>query len=162
MKFKDYLRLIFNKKKAIRVLIFTPDKKVIEHVVLRDSKSFDIGERKYTIEPDKVHYFKGSPFLAYVEDNLQAINPNKLEGSSISAEEYYSAINQNIVQQIMRYATKGDQKLINTILIGSGATIGILGVGMYYLFSKIQELSVQLLELKAIIESLVDLSNGGF
>ena len=161
MTIKDNLTLLFMKKKSLRILLFTPDKRVIETVVLRDSKSFNIGERKYNIEPDKVHYFKGVPFLAYVEDSIEAIDPNKLENSSISAEEYYSAINQNIVLQIMRYATKGDQKLINTILIGSGATIGILGAGLYYLFTKIQELSLQIIELYALIESLISTTAGG-
>ena len=163
MTIKEHLRLLFNKKNSVRILIFTPDKRVIERVVLRDSKSFNIGERKYTIEAEKVHYFKGTPFLAYNEDSIEAINPNNLEESSISAEEYYSAINQNIVLQIMRYATKGDQKILNMILIGAGSTIGILGAGLYFMYTKIQELGVELIELKALIESLIDInSSGGF
>lgn len=162
MTFKEHLRLIFNKKRSLRILIFTPDKRVIEKVALRDSKSFDIGERKYTIESDKVHYFKGVPFLAYKEDNIEAIDPNNLTESSISAEEYYSAINQNIVQQIMRYATKGDQKILNMILLGSGASIGILGAGLYFLYTKVQELSIQIIELQNFIETLFASQQGGF
>ena len=162
MTIKNHLTLLFNKKKALRVLLFTPDKRVIETVVLRDSKSFTIKERKYDIESQKVHYFKGVPFLAYKEDNVSAIDPNNLGESSISAEEYYSAINQNIVLQIMRYATKGDQKILNMILLGSGASIGILGAGMYFLFSKIQELSIKLIELQTLIESIITSNNGGF
>ena len=162
MTLKNHLVLFFKKKKALRILLFTPDKRVIETVVLRDSKSFNIGERKYDIEPEKVHYYKGTPFLAYKEDSVSAIDPNNLKDSSISAEEYYSAINQNIVLQIMRYATKGDQKILNTILIGAGASIGILGAGLYFLYTKVQELSIQLIELQSLIESLFASQQGGF
>lgn len=162
MTFRSNLLLLFKKKRAIRILIFTPDKRVTETVVLRDSKSFTIGERKYDIEADKVHYYKGTPFLAYNEDSITAIDPNNLSESSISAEEYYSAINQNIVLQIMRYATKGDQKILNTILLGSGATIGVLGLGMYLLFNKVQELSLKLIELQDLLESLISLTSGGY
>jgi len=161
MTIKNHLTLLFNKKKALRVLLFTPDKRVIETVVLRDSKSFVIKERKYNIEADKVHYFKGVPFLAYKEDSVEAIDPNNLTESSISAEEYYSAINQNIVLQIMRYSTKGDQKLINTILLGAGGTIGIIGAGLYFLFTKFQEMSLQIIELQSIIETLISSNTGG-
>lgn len=161
MTIKDHLTLLFMKKKSLRIILFTPDKRIIETVVLRDSKSFVIGERKYNIEADKVHYFKGVPFLAYQEDSIEAIDPNNLKKSSISAEEYYSAINQNIVLQIMRYSTKGDQKLINMILIGAKATITIIGAGLYFLFTKFQEMSLQIIELQTIIESLISSTAGG-
>lgn len=162
MTLKNHLVLFFKKKKSLRVLLFTSDKRVIETVVLRDSESFNIKERKYDIETNKVHYFKGTPFLAYKEDNPSAIDPSNLQASNISAEVYYSAINQNIVLQIMRYATKGDQKILNTILIGAGASIGILGAGLYFLYTKVQELSIQLIELQSLIESLFASQQGGF
>lgn len=164
MTIKNHLTLLFNKKKSLRILLFTPDKRVIETVVLRDSKSFVIKERKYDIEPEKVHYYKGVPFLAYKEDSVSAIDPNNLIDSSISAEEYYSAIDQNIVLQILRYATKGDQKILNMILIGAGSTIMSLGAGMYYLYTKIIELQIQVLQLTDILESLeaIIINSGGF
>lgn len=164
MKISERMILLFNKKNALRVTIFTEDKRVKKRIVVVKNKTFDIGEMTYTIESEKVHYYKGLPYLSYREDSLQAIDPSNLEASAISPEEYFSAINQNIVLQIMRYATKGDQKILNMILISAGATIGMLGAGMYYLYTLITELSLQILTLRELLDQIIDTINntGGF
>jgi len=164
MTMSERMTLWFNKKNALRVTIFTEDKRVRNKVVVVNGKTFNIDNKTYTIESDKVHYYKGLPYLAYRENSCEAIDPTNLKESNFSAEEYFSAIDQNIVLQIMRYATKGDQKLINTILIGAGATIMSLGAGLYFLFTKITELQVELASLRLLLESIQNLvsSSGGF
>lgn len=163
MTLHERMILIFNKKRALRVVLFTPDKRVQQRIVVIKDNTFDIGEATYTVEPDKVHYFRGIPYLSYISDSIEAIDPNDLSKSSVSAEEYYSAINQNILLQIMRYATKGDQKLINMILLSGGATIAILGVAIYMLFNKVEELNIQLIDLQLLLEQIISMINtGGF
>ena len=164
MKFSEKMTLLFNKKNALRVTIFTEDKRVKRYVVVVKGKTFNIENMTYTIEADKVHYFKGLPYLAYKEDSLEAIDPSNLESSVISPEEYYAAIDQNILLQLMRYATKGDQKLINMILISGASVIGVLGLGLYFLFDKVADLNAEILALKLLLEQIINSISisGGF
>ena len=161
MTFKEKWWLLTKKKDCMRILIFRDDKRVDEKIVLVKGNKFEIGEEMYSVESEKVRFHGGIPFLVFLNNNPEALNPSDIQKSNISAEEYYGAINQNIMIQILRYASDGDKKILNAIYIANFVGVGVLGLGLYLLFDKISIILSHVEEIKALLEQIQQIINSG-
>lgn len=157
MTFRERMLLLFNKNKVIKVVLFHKDKRVTSHIVKPEDAMFKIGDRQFTIEPEKVFYDKGLPTIIYNSEDPTAGDPMKWESqSAISSREFYDAMEEKVSRDIIRYASEGDDKLQNTLLMGAGIVIVAMAIGFYFLFGEIQTMAETLQEYQPVLDGIKD------
>lgn len=175
MNLKERFNVLFFKNEMIKVIITDVNKRVNTHFIrIKDQTDFNIGERSYLIDYDKVFNTNGMPTYFYYiakpnsiskESLSKGVKPLDVEASSkydvldldqVSSKNLHTAIEETISSKIIRYAEDGDKKIINTILLmGIFNIFATLG-GSYFIYITIEKVLNFVAENDILMKSIID------
>lgn len=164
MNIKDYARLLFNKKKMVKVNIYRDDRRFSTHIREPKGATVDVDGKTYMVKNELVFLSGSLPTLNYYHDNPEPFNmtTGNIEGF-VTPDEINATINNTVYKNMISDMLKGEQKLINTILISTGIILLVLAGGLYLVYSKQMEILTWIEENKDLFASIRrSLLEGGF
>lgn len=146
----------FKKKKAVRCIIYYPEKRVRIYWAIPKDDLVTIKGKVYSCDSTK-HYFSllnGIPTFTYLVNKPEPLLVDDIKNSPImSSAEFNVAINNRVVKDIF---TSADKKLdlVLAVIVGMVAVVLIVGVAGYFLYQKMEAFGVSLDEIRAILRTV--------
>jgi hypothetical protein len=142
------------KNKAIKVRLYFKDRRVETYFVIPKKNVFTIGSRSFTYNPEDLLLEKGFPTYTYNADDPTPVpiflNPLDWNGSSVNTIDFHLAIEEKVAHNILNNLTKEAQPLNISVVMGI-ITIGIISGGIYYLYTLLQQVLINLDKINSII-----------
>lgn len=143
----SFLAKTIYKNQAIKVRLYYKDRRVETHYVLPKKNILTIGERSFTYNPEDLFLESGVPTFTYNADDPTPVpvflNPLDWKISSVNTLDFHLAIEEKVAHNILNNISKDKQPINISILIGF-LTIGVLGAGMYYLYTLVETILANL------------------
>lgn len=145
MTFKEKLILRFKKSKAVGCILVWKDHRITEHIVTYEGDYIVIGNKRFTINKDKVFYRRGIPYFIYYAndpeplpldtkgtpiDAVAPIDPTAWKPSPIDSTDFQTAIDSKVIKEVLS-ASNEDQKLMMVVIMVGIIILAALG-GLYY------------------------------
>lgn len=144
----------FHKRKAVKVVLFSIDKKYQTfYVIPSNDGNVTIDKKTFIINHSPVYDSKGFPTYFFKYNNTKPLNVNpeiaSVTPSETSPDQYTTGIENNITQQLFSATDSVDKMSILVIIVA--ITFIVSAAGMYMLFN----------EISALKELLEPVNNGG-
>lgn len=151
----NFINKHFRKGKCVLAIFLSEDRRVRFKYVIPKGNNVTIGSYSYIINEDDLFLHKGMPAFILTTKNAEPIkvNPLNKKTSYLSAEEYNTAISNQVAKQIF-LANKGgfDGNILTLILLGV-LLMGLIVIG--YLGSQyITEINERIINLENLLRAI--------
>jgi hypothetical protein len=154
---KQKLFLLFNKKKAVCVVVIQDTRKLlVDYAVPDPSNNVLINEQKRIITKDGYTLLNNIPTYFYKQDDPQPMPVNDKNSPAMSIDEYTAAINSKAVQDIFN-AFEDGMPVSTLVKLGIGITVAAVAGAGYYMVTQLEPI---IMKLDQIIEMLQVIGGG--
>lgn len=154
MKITDHINLFFNKKKLVKVNIYTEDRRVHTTVRKIESGMFTVDGKTYMIDNKMIILDGIIPTLFYMEDSIDPFD--MMNGNTIpafTADQVNKVLNNKVFSNMITSLKKKDD-LITKLLIMMGGLALLLVGGLYFIYDQMNIINELLEGREALMEAL--------
>lgn len=155
MGMEENLKKMMYPSSVFKAYLFHKDRRVSQHIVLPRDGKFTIKGNGYIINPQRIFMDKNVPCAAYASAIAEPINPLDMnEQSTLSAQDFYNAIDSSVVQDIIRSTGKQDNSMMMAVMmVGVLSLVGMIFLA-YYLGGLIETQGAAISALKSALETI--------
>lgn len=131
----------FHRNKAVITIMHYPNKRTKVRYAIPEGENvyIDGGVYRCNTEKDYFSLLNGIPCFTYQFNKVEPVRIDGEKPSSMSADEYNTAINSKVVEAIFN-ATDKKMDLVMAIIIGLVATAIITLLGFFYMNDKLNDI----------------------
>lgn len=148
-----------SEKNKVKALVFYPDRKMKVYKVNPLNKTITFENKTYNINDKDFIISKGMITYIFNYENTEPLNPYTGQVTEYNPEDYNSAMNSKIIEEIVASSSKQNKFEMSTlnllIALATIGAVGIIGYLGYNMLTGIQE------KINLIIEALKSIGIGG-
>lgn len=149
----------FHKKKAIRVFIYYPDRKIRLYWAIPKSDIVTVNGKAYNCDASRFYFTMHNriPTFTYLVDRPEPLTIDDLKNSPVmSSEEYNVAVNNRVIKEIFNSADK-KMDLVTAVIVGMVAVVLVVGIAGFFVYKEIESLKTSLDEIRTLLRTVTGL-----